>query len=394
MKSLSEKRDYYEVLGVSKSADAKEIKKAYRKLAMKYHPDKNPGNKEAEEKFKEINEAYEVLSDEEKRSTYDRFGHDGLNNQGGFGGGQGFGGFGGGGGFGGFEDIFGDIFGSSGFGGGFGGGGSRRRGPRRGADIKQSVTITFEEAAFGKKLKVKLNRNEECEECHGSGAKPGTSKKTCPTCHGTGTVQSVQRTPFGNIASQRTCSTCNGEGEINENPCTKCHGTGSIRKTKTIEVDIPAGIDDGQMIKLSGQGEIGEKGGPRGDLYIIVNVKKHSIFTREGYDVYIEMPITFVQAALGDKLEVPTLDGKVSYNLPEGTQTGTVFRLREKGIPKLRSNSRGDQYVKVIIDTPKKLNDEQKELLRKFGESCGNKVHEKQSSWKKKIDDLFKGFKK
>ena len=391
---MSEKRDYYEVLGVSKSADAKEIKKAYRKLAMKYHPDKNPGNKEAEEKFKEINEAYEVLSDEEKRSTYDRFGHDGLNNQGGFGGGQGFGGFGGGGGFGGFEDIFGDIFGSSGFGGGFGGGGSRRRGPRRGADIKQSVTITFEEAAFGKKLKVKLNRNEECEECHGSGAKPGTSKKTCPTCHGTGTVQSVQRTPFGNIASQRTCSTCNGEGEINENPCTKCHGTGSIRKTKTIEVDIPAGIDDGQMIKLSGQGEIGEKGGPRGDLYIIVNVKKHSIFTREGYDVYIEMPITFVQAALGDKLEVPTLDGKVSYNLPEGTQTGTVFRLREKGIPKLRSNSRGDQYVKVIIDTPKKLNDEQKELLRKFGESCGNKVHEKQSSWKKKIDDLFKGFKK
>ncbi|MDY2737167.1 molecular chaperone DnaJ [Intestinibacter sp.] len=392
---MSEKRDYYEVLGVSKSADAKEIKKAYRKLAMKYHPDKNPGDKEAEEKFKEINEAYEVLSDEEKRSTYDRFGHDGLNNQGGFGGGQGFGGGFGGGGFGGFEDIFGDIFGSGGFGGGFGGGGSsRRRGPRRGADIKQSVTITFEEAAFGKKLKVKLNRSEECEECHGSGAKAGTSKKTCPTCHGTGQVQSVQRTPFGNIATQRTCSTCNGEGEINENPCPKCHGKGSIRKSKTIEVDIPAGIDDGQMIKLSGQGEIGEKGGPRGDLYIIVNVQRHPIFTRDGYDVYIEMPITFVQAALGDKLEVPTLDGKVSYSLPEGTQTGTVFRLREKGIPKLRSNSRGDQYVKVVIDTPKKLNDEQKELLRKFGEACGTKVHEKQRNWKKKIDDLFKGFKK
>ena len=390
---MSEKRDYYEVLGVSKDADAKEIKKAYRKLAMKYHPDKNPGDKEAEEKFKEINEAYEVLSDEEKRSTYDRFGHDGLNNQGGFGGGQGFGGFGGGGGFGGFEDIFGDIFGS-GFGGGFGGGGSRRRGPRRGADIKQTVTITFEEAAFGRKLKVKLNRSEECDACHGTGSKPGTSKKTCPTCHGSGVVQNVQRTPFGNMATQSTCSTCHGEGEINESPCTKCHGTGNVRKAKTIEVDIPAGIDDGQMIKLSGQGEIGEKGGPRGDLYIIVNVKKHSIFTREGYDVYIEMPITFVQAALGDKLEVPTLDGKVSYNLPEGTQTGTVFRLREKGIPKLRSNSRGDQYVKVIIDTPKKLNDEQKQLLRKFGESCGNKVHEKQSSWKKKIDDLFKGFKK
>ena len=391
---MSEKRDYYEVLGVSKDADAKEIKKAYRKLAMKYHPDKNPGDKAAEEKFKEINEAYEVLSDEEKRSTYDRFGHDGLNGQAGFGGGQGFGGFGGSGGFGGFEDIFGDIFGS-GFGGfGGSGGSSRRRGPRRGADIRQSVTIKFEEAAFGKKIKVKINRSEECDECHGSGAKPGTTKKTCPTCHGSGTVQSVQRTPFGNIASQRTCSTCNGEGEINESPCNKCHGKGSVRKTKTIEVDIPAGIDDGQMIKLSGQGEVGEKGGPRGDLYIVVNVQKHEIFTREGYDVYIEMPIRFTQAALGDKLEVPTLDGKVSYNLPEGTQTGTVFRLREKGIPKLRSNSRGDQYVKVRIDTPKKLNDEQKELLRKFDESCGNKVHEKQRSWKSKIDNFFKGIKK
>lgn len=391
---MSEKRDYYEVLGVSKDADAKEIKKAYRKLAMKYHPDKNPGDKAAEEKFKEINEAYEVLSDEEKRSTYDRFGHDGLNGQAGFGGGQGFGGFGGSGGFGGFEDIFGDIFGS-GFGGfGGSGGSSRRRGPRRGADIRQSVTIKFEEAAFGKKIKVKINRSEECDECHGSGAKPGTTKKTCPTCHGSGTVQSVQRTPFGNIASQRTCSTCNGEGEINESPCNKCHGKGSVRKTKTIEVDIPAGIDDGQMIKLSGQGEVGEKGGPRGDLYIVVNVQKHDIFTREGYDVYIEMPIRFTQAALGDKLEVPTLDGKVSYTLPEGTQTGTVFRLREKGIPKLRSNSRGDQYVKVIIDTPKKLNEDQKELLRKFDESCGNKVHEKQRSWKSKIDNFFKGIKK
>ena len=390
---MSEKRDYYEVLGVGKDADAKEIKKAYRKLAMKYHPDKNPGDKAAEEKFKEINEAYEVLSDEEKRSTYARFGHDGLNGQGGFGGGQGFGGFGGGG-FGGFEDIFGDIFGS-GFG-GFGGGASssRRRAPRRGADIKQAVTIKFEEAAFGKKIKVKINRSEECDECHGSGARPGTSKKTCPTCQGSGTVQSVQRTPFGNIASQRTCSTCNGEGEINESPCNKCHGKGSVRKTKTIEVDIPAGIDDGQMIKLSGQGEVGEKGGPRGDLYIIVNVQKHEIFTREGYDVYIEMPIRFTQAALGDKLEVPTLDGKVSYNLPEGTQTGTVFRLREKGIPKLRSNSRGDQYVKVIIDTPKKLNEEQKELLRRFDESCGNKVHEKQRNWKNKIDAFFKNLKK
>ena len=384
---MADKRDYYEVLGVPKDADDAAIKKAYRQLAKKYHPDMNPGDKEAEKKFKEASEAYAVLSDPDKRRQYDQFGH------------SAFEGGGAGGGFGGFDfsgadfsDIFGDIFGD------LFGGGSRRRGPsngpRRGADIRQSVTIKFEEAAFGKKIKVKINRSEECEECHGSGAKPGTTKKTCPTCHGSGTVQSVQRTPFGNIASQRTCSTCNGEGEINESPCNKCHGKGSVRKTKTIEVDIPAGIDDGQMIKLSGQGEVGEKGGPRGDLYIVVNVQKHEIFTREGYDVYIEMPIRFTQAALGDKLEVPTLDGKVSYNLPEGTQTGTVFRLREKGIPKLRSNSRGDQYVKVIIDTPKKLNDEQKELLRKFDESCGNKVHEKQRSWKSKIDNFFKGIKK
>ncbi|MFR3071645.1 MAG: molecular chaperone DnaJ [Paeniclostridium sp.] len=382
------KRDYYEVLGVDKGADAQALKKAYRKLAMKYHPDRNPDDKEAEAKFKEINEAYEVLSDETKRANYDQFGHEGVN--GGFGGQGGFGGFGGGAG--GFEDIFGDIFGDM-FGGGFGGGRPRRKGPERGADIKQSVTITFEEAAFGVKKSVKINRTEECSECHGSGSKNGTGKKTCPTCNGTGEVRTAQRTPFGNIMSTRTCSTCNGEGEILESPCPKCSGSGKVRKTKTIEVDIPAGIDDGQIIKLSGQGDLGSKGGPRGDLYIVVNVKSHQLFTRDGYDVYFELPITFVQAALGDEIEVPTLDGKVSYNLPEGTQTGTVFRLREKGIPKLRSNSRGDQYVKVIIDTPKKLNDEQKELLRKFDESCGNKVHEKQRTWKSKIDNFFKGIK-
>ncbi len=391
---MSEKRDYYEVLGVSKDADAKEIKKAYRKLAMKYHPDKNPGDKAAEEKFKEINEAYEVLSDEEKRSTYDRFGHDGLNGQAGFGGGQGFGGFGGSGGFGGFEDIFGDIFGS-GFGGfGGSGGSSRRRGPRRGADIRQSVTIKFEEAAFGKKIKVKINRSEECDQCHGSGAKPGTSKKTCPTCHGSGQVQSVQRTPFGNIASTRTCSTCNGEGEVIDSPCSKCHGKGSIRKTKTIEVDIPAGIDNGQMIKLGGQGELGTRGGPRGDLYIEVNVQSHPLFTRDGYDVYLEMPITFAQATLGDKIQVPTLDGKVEYEVPEGTQTGTVFRLKGKGIPKLKSNVRGDQYVKVTVEIPKKLNEKQKELVREFAKECGQEVHQRQKTLSDKIDNFFKNLKK
>ena len=386
---MSTKRDYYDILGVGKSADATEIKKAYRKLAMKYHPDKNPGDKEAEEKFKEINEAYEVLSDETKRKNYDQFGHEGVNGQG-FGGAGGFGGQG----FGGFDDIFGDIFGDM-FGGGFGGGSRpRRRGPERGADIKQRINISFEEAAFGKKVQVKINRSEECDACHGSGAKPGTSKKTCPTCHGSGQVQSVQRTPFGNIASTRTCSTCNGEGEVIDSPCSKCHGKGSIRKTKTIEVDIPAGIDEGQMIKLGGQGELGTRGGPRGDLYIEVNVKPHQLFTREGYDVYLEMPITFAQATLGERIQVPTLDGKVEYEIPEGTQTGTVFRLKGKGIPKLRSNVRGDQYVKVTVEIPKKLNEKQKELVREFARECGQEVHQRQKTLSDKIDSFFKNLKK
>ena len=386
---MSTKRDYYDVLGVDKSADATAIKKAYRKLAMKYHPDKNPGDKEAEEKFKEINEAYEVLSDETKRRNYDQFGHEGVNGQG-FGGAGGFGGQG----FGGFDDIFGDIFGDM-FGGGFSGGSrQRRRGPERGADIKQRVNISFEEAAFGKKVQVKIHRSEECDQCHGSGAKPGTSKKTCPTCHGSGQVQSVQRTPFGNIASTRTCSTCNGEGEVIDSPCSKCHGKGSIRKTKTIEVDIPAGIDNGQMIKLGGQGELGTRGGPRGDLYIEVNVQSHPLFTRDGYDVYLEMPITFAQATLGDKIQVPTLDGKVEYEVPEGTQTGTVFRLKGKGIPKLKSNVRGDQYVKVTVEIPKKLNEKQKELVREFAKECGQEVHQRQKTLSDKIDNFFKNLKK
>lgn len=382
---MSAKRDYYEVLGVDKGADAQALKKAYRKLAMKYHPDKNPGDKEAEEKFKEVNEAYEVLSDDTKRQNYDRFGHEGVNSQGGFGG-QGFGGQG----FGGFEDIFGDMFGDIFGGGGFSGSRARRRGPERGADIRQSVSISFEEAAFGKKTSIKINRSEECDECHGTGAKSGTSKKTCPTCNGTGEVRTVQRTPFGNIASSRSCSACNGEGEVIESPCAKCHGKGHTRKMKTIEIDIPAGIDDGQMIKLAGQGEVGSKGGPRGDLYIVVNVLSHSLFTREGTDVYFDMPITFVQAALGDEIEVPTLDGKVKYSIPEGTQTGTVFRLREKGIPRLRGNTRGDQYIKVIVDTPKKLNEKQKDILREFAKVCGEDVHEKKKTFGQKIEDMFK----
>lgn len=381
---MSTKRDYYDILGVAKGADAQEIKKAYRKQAMKYHPDRNPGDQESEEKFKEVSEAYEILSDENKRRNYDQFGHEGVNGQGGFGG-QGFGGQG----FGGFEDIFGDIFGDM-FGGGFGGGRPRRRGPERGADIRQNVTISFEEAAFGKNISIKLNRSEECDECHGSGAKPGTSKKTCPTCNGAGEVRTVQRTPFGNVASSRPCTACEGEGEVVESPCSKCSGKGSTRKVKTIEVDIPAGIDDGQMIKLSGQGEIGSKGGPRGDLYIAVSIQPHPLFTREGNDIYFDMPITFVQATLGDEIEVPTLDGKVKYTVPEGTQTGTVFRLREKGIPRLRGNTRGDQYIKVVVDTPKKLNDKQKDILREFAKECGEDVHEKKKTFGQKIEDMLK----
>ena len=240
-------------------------------------------------------------------------------------------------------------------------------------------------------MSIKVNRSEECNECSGTGSKPGTGRKTCPTCDGAGEVRSVQRTPFGNIASTRTCSTCNGEGEIVESPCPKCSGKGTTRKVKTIEVDIPAGIDDGQMIKLSGQGEMGAKGGPRGDLYIIVNVKNHSVFERNGFDVLLDLPITFVQAALGDEIEVPTIDGKVKYTIPEGTQTGTTFRLREKGIPKLRGNSRGDQYVTVIIETPKKLSEDQKELLRDFSKACGKEVHEKKKTFGQKVENFFKG---
>ena len=378
-------RDYYEVLGVDKGADAHTLKTAYRKLAMQYHPDRNPDNPEAEAKFKEINEAYEVLSDDTKRANYDQFGHDGPQGFGGAGGFGGFGGFGGGG----VEDIF-DMFGDM-FGGGFGGSSRpRRRGPERGADIRQDITITFEEAAFGVKKSIKINRTEECSECNGSGAKSGTSKKTCPTCNGAGEVRTAQRTPFGNIMSTRVCSTCQGDGEVLESPCPKCNGQGKTRKVKTIEIDIPAGIDNDQMIKLSNQGDVGSKGGPRGDLYVAVRVMPHTLFTRDGFDIYFEMPITFAQAALGDEVEIPTLHGNVIYNIPEGTQTGTVFRLREKGIQKMRSNSKGDQYVKVIVDTPKKLNDKQKQLLKEFARECGEEVHEKKKSFGQKIEDMFK----
>ncbi|OPJ55604.1 molecular chaperone DnaJ [Alkalithermobacter paradoxus] len=379
------KRDYYEVLGISKGADEREIKKAYRKLAMKYHPDKNPGDKEAEEKFKEINEAYEVLSDSQKRANYDQFGHAGANAGAGFGGFSDFGGAG----FGGFEDIFGDVF-SDIFGGSFSSR-ARRTGPQKGADIKYNINISFEEAAFGTEKEIKVSRNEECSECNGTGAKKGTSKKTCHTCNGTGEIRQAQRTPFGTIMNSRTCHVCSGEGTIVESPCNTCHGSGKIKNTKKISIKIPAGVDEGSIIKLSGEGEIGSKGGPRGDLYVVISVMQHKLFKRDEYDVYCEVPITFVQATLGDEIEVPTLDGRVKYKIPEGTQSGTVFRLREKGIPHLRSSGRGDQYVKVIVEIPRKLSEKQKDILREFAKESGEEVHEQRKNFFDKMKDILGG---
>ena len=369
-----QKRDYYEVLGVSKGASDDEIKKAYRKLAKKYHPDMNPGDKEAEAKFKEVNEAYSILSDSEKRARYDQFGHAGVDPN--------YGAGGPGGGFGGFDmgDIdLGDIFGSF-FGGGFGGfGGSssgRRNGPQKGESLRASLTITFEEAAFGCEKEINLNRTEECEACHGSGAEPGTTAETCPDCRGTGVVRVQQRTGGFAFSSTAPCSRCRGTGKIIHTPCKACGGSGSVKKTKRVTVSIPAGIDDGQAISLRGQGNAGKNGGPAGDLIVAVHVKPHPQFHRDGTTVLYEQPVTFYQAVMGAELEIPTIDGKVKYNLPAGTQTGTTFRLRGKGIPELRGRGRGDQYVTVRVQVPTSLNGEQKEALRAFAEAMGEDVSE------------------
>lgn len=375
---MADKRDYYEVLGVSKSASDDEIKKAFRQQSKKYHPDLHPGDKTAEEKFKEVNEAYQVLSDADKKSRYDRFGHAGVDPN--------YGAGGAGGGFNGagfdFGDIFGDIFG--GFG-GFGGGGGRRNGPRRGADVRQVVDVTFEEAAFGCTKKINLTKQEKCDTCNGSGAKPGTTAETCPHCRGTGQIQTQQRTILGYMTNVTTCPDCKGEGKIIKEPCRDCRGTGKVRKSKTIEINIPAGIDNGQTMQLSGQGEAGDRGGPNGDLLITIRVRPHEIFKREGNDVYIAMPISFAQAALGATLTVPTLDGAVEYEIPEGTQTGTKFRLRGKGIPYIRSKSRGDQYVTVNVEVPKNLTQKQKDILMEFDE-------DKNYKQKKTFSDKMKGF--
>ena len=369
------KRDYYEVLGVSKGASEDEIKRAYKKLARKYHPDMNPGDKEAEEKFKEVNEANEVLSDPEKKARYDQFGFAGVDPSYGAGAG-GAGGYGGGFDFGDLGDIFGSFFG-----GGFGGGQTRRNGPQRGESIRASVAVTFTEAAFGCEKEVSIERSEQCASCKGSGCAPGTTPEICPDCHGSGMVQVQQRTPMGVFASSRPCQRCRGTGKIIHQPCADCGGSGAVRKRKTIKVTIPAGIDHGQTLSLRGQGNAGKNGGPAGDLLITVMVRPHELFRREGNDVFCEAPITFRQAVLGATLEIPTIDGPVKYDIPEGTQTGTVFRLRGKGIPALNGRGRGDQYVTVTIETPRNLNREQKEALKRFDETLGESSYEKRKSF-------------
>ncbi|MBR6701491.1 MAG: molecular chaperone DnaJ [Firmicutes bacterium] len=372
------KRDYYEVLGVNKGASADELKKAYRKKAMQYHPDRNPDDKEAEEKFKEVNEAYEILSDPQKRDRYDRFGHAGVDpNQG----------FGGGGGFGGFEDIFGDIFGS--FAGGFGGG-RRRNGPRKGADIQTRVNISFEEAAFGTKRDIKITRSENCPDCGGTGAAPGTERTTCPHCNGTGQINKVSNTPFGQFTNVTTCPNCGGQGTIVTDPCKKCGGKGKIRKDITINVDIPAGVDDDAVISLRGQGEPGQNGGPSGDVYVIVQVKPHKIFKRNGADLVLEIPITYPQAVLGADIVVPTLTERISYKVPAGTQHGTVFRLKGKGVKYVNSNRYGDLYVKVFIEIPKKVSGDQKKILQQLEEAYNKGEHEQKKNFMDNMKEFFK----
>ena len=359
------KRDNYEVLGIERNASEQEVKKAYRTLARQYHPDVNPGNKEAEEKFKEVTDAYEVLSDPEKRARYDQFGHEDPS-QGGFGDAGGFG------------DIFDMFFG--------GGGGQRRGGPQRGSDLRYALTLSFEEAVFGVEKEIQIPRDETCTDCQGSGAAPGTHPTTCSQCHGSGQVKAVQRTPFGQIQTARTCPTCQGEGRIVSSPCSTCHGQGKVRKVKTIKINVPEGSEEGLNLRLSGDGEAGAKGGPPGDLYILLQVKPHKFFEREGNDIYCEVPITFIQASLGAEVEVPTLDGVVKMKVPEGTQTSTVFRLKGHGVPRRRASGRGDQHVRVVLTTPTKLNEKQKKLLREFGDVTS----EQQQMGKKSLFEKFK----
>ena len=368
---MADKRDYYESLGLKKGASDDEIKKAFRQQAKKYHPDVNPGDKSAEARFKEVNEAYEVLSDADKKARYDQYGHAGVDPN--FGAGGGFGG--GFSGFGGMDFDLGDLFGSI-----FGGGGSTsrsRNGPRKGERIRADATITFEEAAFGCEKEINVMRVVSCTDCAGSGSKAGTTPEKCANCNGRGTVMAQQRTPFGVMQSSTDCPKCAGRGKIIHQPCDTCRGLGLVRRNRGIKVSIPAGIDNGQTISMRGQGSAGANGGEAGDLFVTIVVARHQYFEREGNSVLLSMPVTFVQAALGADLEVPTLDGKVKYTMPEGTQTGTVFRLRGKGIQNLRSSGRGDQFVTVKVAVPTNLNNEQKELLYRFADAGGEPIDQK-----------------
>ena len=374
------KRDYYEVLGVNKGASGDELKKAYRKEAKKYHPDLHPGDKEAEAKFKEVNEAYEVLSDPDKKARYDQYGHAGVDTNFGAGGGNPFGG-----GFGDFGDIFGDIFGNFGF-----GGGARRNGPKRGRDIHKTIEITFEEAAFGCKKTLNIEKMEACKTCNGTGAKPGTSAKTCQRCGGTGQVTTQTRTPIGYIRNVTACPECGGSGQKIDSPCPDCSGRGQVRAKKTIEINIPEGINEGQTLQIGGAGEPGEKGGPAGNLLVTIRIKKHDIFVRRENDVYITIPITFVQAALGASIKVPTISGVVEYDIPAETQSGSTFRLRGKGIPYLHGKTRGDQYVTVEVETPKNLSQRQKELLREFDGTMEEKNYKKRKGFFDTMKEIFK----
>lgn len=378
------KRDYYEVLGIQKGASDDEIKKAYRQMAKKYHPDLNPGDKEAEARFKEVNEAYEVLSDAQKKARYDQYGHAGVDPNFGAGGYQGYG-------FDGMDIDLGDIF-SSFFGGGAGG--SRRsnpNAPRRGTDVSASVVISFEEAARGSKQQVQVRLVDTCSDCHGSGAAPGSSPKTCPVCNGTGQERRQQRTPFGVIQTQSVCSRCRGKGQIIETPCKTCGGTGQVRKPSTVGINIPAGIADGQVISIRGKGNAGLNGGPAGDLEVQVSVRPHPIFEREGYDILCELPLTFAHLALGAEVQVPTLDGNVPYTIKEGTQPGETFRLKGKGFPYINGRGKGDEVVRVSVEVPKNLTAEQKKLLKSFEEATGDKNYQKRRSFFDKLRDAFNG---
>lgn len=381
------KRDYYEVLGVSKTATQDELKKAYRKLARKYHPDLNKDNAEAAEKFKECNEAYSVLSDEQKRAQYDQFGHAAFEN-GGMGGGGGFGGAGGFGGFGGsgMEDIFDMFFGGQ----GGRGGRSSKAGPQRGADLRFDLEISFEEAAFGLEKEINLYRDEVCDHCHGEGAEPGSKVETCPECNGSGYVRFTQNTMFGQMVNERPCSRCKGEGKIISEPCKECRGKGTVKRNKKLKVKIPAGVDNGSRLRVSNEGEAGAKGGSSGDLYVYLYVKPHKFFERDGTTVLCEVPINIVQATLGADIKVPTLDGQVTMKIPEGTQPGKVMRIKGKGIPSLRNSSRGDQLVRIKVVVPTKLSDKQKDALRKFADISKDNINPEEKSFMDKVKDFFK----